>query len=345
MAHPGPHAGQHRGHRTAAHAFVAALALALREQQPCRPRPARPVRAQQAARHLAVDREIAVAAVEARHRAPAPDREDAVALRFPGQREGRALQQVPPRRRPSLRQQRGALFKARHRRLGDDRLPAEARLGAGRRLRPHPGVHRVQHLLRHRAPEPPDPRSRHRVRVDDRSHRGRIHQAHPMTGVAQRQPQRLIALVQLVVQHSHGDLFLRLPGREVQIAKPRQVVALSLGRAVRRPVEDSHLLPMRPVERNDEVEGRAPRFPDLRIAHRHRQRTEVARLGVQPAVAIVHLVNVRRGNGDAGTAGIHILTRSVPRPALGRDGAGPVLAGIRGGCRRARRGGRALAFE
>ena len=68
----GEQRGQRRRHLAAARGVaVAALAPAVREHQPREHRIAREVRAQHRARHFAVDRELAVAPIEARHRAPA----------------------------------------------------------------------------------------------------------------------------------------------------------------------------------------------------------------------------------------------------------------------------------
>ena len=65
------------------------------------------------------------------------------------------------------------------RRAGADPLPGNVRLDAGCGFGPHPVVHRIQHLIRHREPEAPDPRSRHGVGVTDRPRRGRVMQVHP----------------------------------------------------------------------------------------------------------------------------------------------------------------------
>ena len=96
MAHPGVEPGQGRGHGAAPGlGGVAAVADAVAEDEPQRGALPAPVRAEERARHLAVEGEVALAPVEARHRAPAPQRVVAGPF-FPAAREGegRAQQQL-----------------------------------------------------------------------------------------------------------------------------------------------------------------------------------------------------------------------------------------------------------
>ena len=96
----GEERGQRRGDLAASvRRAVAALALGVREHQPRNHRIAREVGAHHRARHLTVEGELALAPVEARHRAPAPERGEAPLRRPAGEREGRAGQHLAPRER------------------------------------------------------------------------------------------------------------------------------------------------------------------------------------------------------------------------------------------------------
>ena len=118
-----------------------------------------PVGAEHRAHDLAVRREAAVAPVEARHRAPVPERDRTAGRRLAGQRKGRAGQQLP-RRDPARCSRPG--------RYPDS--PFRRPAASVSRCR-EPAFERLDHLLGDRAPEARQPGLRHRIRVLDRAPR------------------------------------------------------------------------------------------------------------------------------------------------------------------------------
>ena len=220
-------------------------------------RPPRPVGAEHAGHDLAVQHEIALAPVEARDRGPAPERDQVLAVRLRGQREGRAGQQVARRHRAgretlrllrvglalqpageALRIAPGLLFlpglpfrvaaglgpiRTPIRGLRPDPLAGQRDLGAGHRRRAHPALDRLQHLFGHRAPEARDPRLRDRPVVADRADRLGPGDRRPR-GAGQHQRHGLLALVVAVRPHLDHDRLPRLAGPEGQRAARRDIV-------------------------------------------------------------------------------------------------------------------------
>ena len=171
---------------------------------PAVPAPARPVGAEHAGHDLAVQHEIALAPVEARHRArPQSEtrsrRPSPRSARRTSRSAGRAASPRGDVRRcassgsvspqpagEALRIAPGLLFppglpfrvaaglglpRTPIRGLRPDPLAGERDLGPGRRRRAHPALDRLQHLFGHRAPEARDPRLRDRPVVADRTDR------------------------------------------------------------------------------------------------------------------------------------------------------------------------------
>ena len=78
----------------------------------CKPRspaPLHDIRAQQRALHIAVEGELALPPVEARHRTPAPERAEAALRRAFRQRKGGARQKLAPIHRARLEQPQALL--------------------------------------------------------------------------------------------------------------------------------------------------------------------------------------------------------------------------------------------
>ena len=158
---------------------IVALADAARDDQPGGPVLVGPIGAHHGARDLAIEREVALAALETGRGAPSPEggmlagerHLDALLPGFRRDREGGAAQQFALRH---AARRRGAearvllpsriTLRARSllRCLATESLPGERHLDAGLVHRLHPALDRVQHLLGYRAAEAPQPCSRDR---------------------------------------------------------------------------------------------------------------------------------------------------------------------------------------
>ena len=172
-APPGPEAGERRLDPVLAVAGIAALADAVRDDQPgspgaSRPVPASepgsgipgPVEADHAARDLAVERQAALAAVEAGNGAAAPQGDGIARPGFHGEREGRTGRQVAPASQP-VRRARGLTripifsgFRAGNPTLIADPLAGERQLDAGPAHRPQPVGQVLHRALRPGLPFP-----------------------------------------------------------------------------------------------------------------------------------------------------------------------------------------------
>ena len=310
MARPGEEAGQGRLDLAAAAGVpgvrrpgIPALGGAVGDDQTGGPAPARPVGAEHAGHDLAVQHEIALAPVEARHRAPAPERDQVLAGRLRGQRERRAGQQVARRHRAgpetlrllriglalqpageALRIAPGLLFppglpfrvaaglglpRTPIRGLRPDPLAGERDLGAGRRRRAHPALDRLQHLFGHRAPEARDPRLRDWSVIVDMA----VVLAPPDHGalrVRQHEPYGFPPLVVRIRKHFHGHRVLCLGPLERQRSAPLDVITVGHGcRSVARRVIDGDHFVRCLVETHLEIE-RCPRHL-VRICRSYRQ--------------------------------------------------------------------------
>ena len=127
--------GEERGQRrldlaVAVGRAVAALAAAVRDHQPAEQRIAREVRSQHRARHLAVERHLAVTTVEARHRPPAPKAREARLRRPLGQCERRGGEHLAPAERARAKAQ-SVLVAALAAEPPRQRLQALPRIGSG----------------------------------------------------------------------------------------------------------------------------------------------------------------------------------------------------------------------
>ena len=124
---------------------------------------------------------------------------------------------------------------------------------------------------RHRAPEAREPRLGHRVGVlDGPGYRG-VGDVRAR-GVRERELERLLALVMVVVEHRHRDRLRGLARREVERAGSRRVVVARRRRRVRGGVVHHHRSGCGMREADHEVERHARAFLHARVGHRDRRR-------------------------------------------------------------------------
>ena len=153
--------------------------------------------------------------------------------------------------------------------------------------RPHPALHRIDHLVRNRAPEAPEPRGRYRIRVGDGARR-----LPPADGdglrcvvaqfrIADPHLHRLPAVVDRVVEDADEIGPLGDPGRLPQrrLRTPQVVDPLARGAGAEGLEVVADILVQRPRERDGEVQPAASLAP-ARVLDPHvhvRQRGLAAR--------------------------------------------------------------------
>ena len=113
-------------------------------------------------------------------------------------------------------------------------------------------------VVRRRAPEPRQPRLRHRIAVVDKAKPYVLPEIRTPR-IAQHHKQRLLALVVGVIEHRHRDGLRENAGREGQRAVNRRVVRPGRRRAVRRRVPSTPLA--RSASRSGSVSPRRPCVP------------------------------------------------------------------------------------
>ena len=155
-------------------------------------------------------------------------------------------------------------------------MTRKARFHAWLRYCLQPGLDRIEHLLRHRAPEARDPGGRHGVTIADRADGVRVSElrSHKLPGLPAGQPEihRLRAFVVRVVQDGDGDRFRRLARRYREARKNGDVIFAGRRSPVIGAIPNFHVVCGRRIDRDDEVERCARRLLDFGIRDGHAAR-------------------------------------------------------------------------